>query len=312
MLTALQRPRRLVAGDVVRIVAPSGPIDPGLLEQGVGVFTSWGLTVEVGEHVLDRDTGYLAAADAARITDLVRAWCDPRVAAVICARGGYGVHRILDSIDWTMLAQAREGQAAPVLVGFSDITALHQAVATNLKVVTVHAPMAASRRFLDSETSQHRLRHLLFGVDREAGPVGGEQVRTIVPGRTTGVLVGGNLSTLVAGVGTATSPARLAGGILLIEDVTEDPYRIDRMLTQLLRSGALGEIAGVAGGTWVGCGSPEEVDSVLHDRLAPLGVPVVNGLDFGHGRTNLSVPLSVPGALDSSKGILWWPTPTLR
>ncbi len=297
---------------MVRIIAPSGPVNPDYLQRGVDLLRSWGLEVELGDHVLDRQDGFLAASDAARLADLQRAWCDPRVAAVICARGGYGLQRILDDIDWTQLAQARSGQDAPVLVGCSDVTALHEAVATQLEMVSLHGPMAASRRFLEDEEGQRHLRGVLFGEDSSVGPVTGRQSRTIVGGRATGVIVGGCLSMLVSGLGTRTGRAGLAGGLLVLEDVVEQPYRIDRMLTQLLRAGVLDGVAGVAAGTWIGCGSPEEVDAVLADRLGGLGIPIVCGLDVGHGRPNLAVPLGVQGVLDADRAMLWWQSPALR
>ncbi len=312
MLTALARPRRLQEGDVVRIIAPSGPIDPANLDAGIGLLSSWGLTVEVGEHVLDRHAYYLAGTDAARIADLARAWCDPRVAAVICARGGYGLHRILDWVEWDTLRAAREGEDAPVLVGCSDATTLHEAVGTRLGVVTLHGPMAASSRFLEDDESQGHLHDVLFGLEGSCGPISGMDVRTLRGGRAGGVLCGGNLTCLAAGVGSFTARESLAGGIVVLEDVAEPPYRIDRMLTQLLRAGVLDGIAGVAGGTWVGCGNPEQIDSILVERLGPLGVPILSGLDIGHGKRNFTIPLGATGALDADAGMLWWPSPVLR
>lgn len=315
VLTGLQRPRRLVTGDVVRVIAPCGPISPERLSLGAHLLEEWGLQVEIGEHVLDRSSPYLAGTDTARVADLVRAWCDPRVAAVLCARGGYGVHRIIDKIDWAALNAARPGGDAPILVGFSDVTALHEAVGQQLGVVSLLGPMVASMQFLDDEVTQNHLRAVLFGQEQALGPVTGRQPRLIVPGRASGRLVGGTLTVMAAGVGTATGMGagqhHLDGAILLIEDVAEEPYRIDRMLTQLMRCGALDGLAGVAGGSWTGCGSSEAVDEVLYERLGRLGIPVVNGLDFGHGSRNLTVPLGPVGVLDADHHALWWPTPAL-
>lgn len=313
MRPELQRPRRLRAGDVVRVIAPSGPVDdPDRLTAGVQALSSWGLQVELGEHTLGRHSGYLAGTDTARIADLARAWCDPRVAAVICARGGYGLHRIVDWIDWATLRAARDGEEAPVLVGFSDATVLHEAIATKLEVVSLHGPMPATERFRQDPASREHLRRVLFGLELEAGPVTGAQVRTLTQGRASGVMVGGNLSSLAAGVGTYTAQASLAGAVVLLEDVAEDVQRIDRCLTHLLRAGVLDGIAGVAGGDWIGCGDLDQVDRLLVDRLGHLAVPMVNGLDFGHGFANRTIPLGITGALNADRGALWWSAPALR
>lgn len=297
---------------MVRIVAPGGPIDPNKLDVGAAILKSWGLQVEIGEHAFDQSTNYLAGSDGNRIADLVRAWCDPRVSAVICARGGYGVQRIVDWIDWNELAAARDGADSPVLVGFSDITSLHEAIGTRLGVVSLHGPMPATQRFERDDESQNRLRQLLFGTELELGPITGDAIRTLVPGRASGVLAGGNLTALSTGIGTYTAPNSLAGGIVVLEDVAEPAWRVDRRITHLLRAGVLDGIAGVAGGTWVGCGDPEDIDNVLIDRLSPLGVPIVNGLSIGHGLSNHTVPLGVVGALDCDEGMLWWQAPALR
>jgi muramoyltetrapeptide carboxypeptidase len=311
-LLALQRPRRLEPGDVVRIVAPSGPIDPVRLQAGAQVLETWGLQVEIGEHVLDRGReGYLAGTDSERASDLERAWCDPRVTAVLCARGGYGVQRMLDLVDWSALRAARPGDEAPVLVGFSDITALHEAIGVELGVVSLLGPMAASAFFLDDPDGREHLRATLFEPDK-VPPVTGHFATTLVPGKAEGIVAGGTVSLITAGIGTRSSRHSLAGAILVIEDVDEERYRLDRILTQLRRSGALDGVAGIAGGTWVRCESQEVVDDLLCDRLGDLGVPMVNGLDFGHASPHLTVPLGVRARLDADARTLTALDPPLR
>lgn len=303
MLTELRRPRALVAGDVVRVVAPSGPIDPDRLQTGAHVLESWGLQVEVGEHVLGRARhGYLAGSDAERASDFVRAWCDPSVAAVMCARGGYGVQRMLDLVDWSALRSARHDDPPPALVGYSDVTALHEAVGVELGVASLLGPMVASYRFHEDEVSQRHLRETLFGTD--PGPIAGADVRTLVPGSADGVLVGGTLTLLAASTGGRSSRRSLAGGLLVLEDVDEPTYRLDRALTQLRRTGALDGLTGVVGGIWAECGDPDTIDELLLDRLGGLGVPMVNGVDVGHGVRHLTVPLGVSARLDADGGVL--------
>ncbi len=232
--------------------------------------------------MLDRGReGYLAGGDAERASDLERAWCDPRVAAVLCARGGYGVQRMLDLVDWSALRAARPGEQAPVLVGFSDITALHEAIGVELGVVSLLGPLAASALFLDDLDGREHLRTTLFEPEK-AAPLTGRHATTLVPGTAVGVLAGGTVSLIAAGIGTRSSRHSLAGAILVLEDVDEEGYRLDRILTQLRRSGALDGVAGIAGGTWLRCEGQDVVDDLLLDRLGDLGVPMVNGLDFGH------------------------------
>ncbi|MGA8994403.1 MAG: DUF4031 domain-containing protein, partial [Nocardioidaceae bacterium] len=244
---ALLRPPRLHRGDTVAVVAPSGPVRADRLEAGLAVLRSWGLQVVVGDHVTAGrpHLGYLAADDRARATDLERAWCDPRVAAVFCARGGYGVQRILDLLDWEALAAA----GPSVLVGFSDVTALHQGFASRLGVVTVHGPVVTSLGSGDQASRDH-LRALLL-EPRPGLSLTPDPVRTVVGGSAEGVLLGGNLSLLAAGVGTSAD-RHAAGAVVVLEDVGEEAYRLDRLLTQLLRSGWLDGVRGVAVGELAG------------------------------------------------------------
>src|SRR3954451_23333829 len=142
LLQPLDRPRRLVAGDTVAVVATSGPIVPERLHRGVALLESWGLRVSLGAHVLDRDSTYpfLAGSDADRAADLQLAWCDPSVAAVFVARGGAGAARLIDRLDWPAMKAA----GPKLLVGFSDVTALSEAVAYELGLVCLFGPMPAT------------------------------------------------------------------------------------------------------------------------------------------------------------------------
>lgn len=295
----LLRPRRLVPGDTVAVVAPAGPAPVDRLDAGLAVLRGWGLEVRELPHVRGRDEelDYLAAPDAVRAAELTAAWTAPDVAAVFCARGGYGVQRMVDLLDWPVLAEA----GPKVLVGFSDVTALHQAFASRLGVVTLHGPVVTSLGAGDDASRDH-LRWMLFDPEsvHDLTPMSG---RVRVGGVADGVLVGGNLALLAAEVGTPTArPA--ARGIAVLEDVGEDPYRLDRLLTQLLRSGWFDDVRGVAVGRLTGCGSDEASRRVVKDRLAPLGVPLVTDLPFGHADHNLTLPLGVPARLDGDAGTL--------
>ncbi|WP_084467255.1 S66 peptidase family protein [Actinokineospora inagensis] len=295
------RPPRLRPGSTVAVVAPSGPVDAALLAAGVAELESWGLRVRVGAHVLDRHPTlpYLAGTDADRAADFQRAWCDPAVSAVICARGGYGAQRVLDLLDWHELAAA----APKVFVGSSDATCLHDAIGARLGVVTLFGPMIAGTLF-DAEARAH-LRATLFepeGVSRLTGP----RTATAGHGVARGVTVGGNLSLVVGELGVAGTDANRApdGAIVLLEDVTEAPYRVDRMLTQLLRAGWFTGVSGIALGSWERCGDLAAVSAVVEDLLGGLGLPMVWELGFGHCPGQLTVPLGVDAVLDADDGTL--------
>ncbi|MFI5794245.1 LD-carboxypeptidase [Streptomyces sp. NPDC051677] len=304
----LVRPSRLAAGARVAIVAPSGPVAEERLQAGLDLLRGWDLDPVVAPHVLERHDRlpYLAGADADRAADLQRAWCDPAVDAVLCARGGYGAQRVVDLLDWDAMRAA----GPKVFVGFSDATTLHEAFAVRLGLVTLYGPVAAGVDFIKNARAQDHLRATLFAP---------ETVRTLAstgtalaPGRARGVTMGGCLALLATGHGTPHTHAGARGGLLLIEDVGESPYAVDRALTQLLRTGWLDGVAGIALGSWDRCGPYEKLRPVLADRLGGLGVPVVEELGFGHCEGAVTVPFGVGAALDADAGALTLDAPALR
>ncbi|GAA2841568.1 LD-carboxypeptidase [Kitasatospora paracochleata] len=302
------RPRRLVPGDRVALVAPSGAVERDRLAAGIEILRSWDLDVVVLPHVRDihPEHAYLAGADVHRAADFQQAWLDPTVAAVICVRGGYGVQRMVDLIDWNVLRTA----PPKTLVGFSDITVLHEAVATRLGVATLYGPLAAGFVFTtDGPTADH-LRRTLFEPETTT-VLTSPTAEALIPGRARGILAGGCASLLAAELGTPTARPSFAGTVLLLEDVNEQPYRLDRVLTQLVRSGTLDGVAGIALGSWDGCGPLDKVRQVMVDRLGPLGVPIVWELGFGHSPTSLTVPLGVAAVLDADAGTLTLDAPVL-
>lgn len=284
--------RPLEPGDVIRFVSPSGPAAPDRVARGVTLFESWGLRVELGASVLGRH-GFLGGTDDARLADLNDALAADHVRAVVCTRGGYGVQRIADRV--------RFGRPRPV-VGFSDITALQLAAWRHDRWPAVHGPGGA---WLDERTpasSAASLRRALMTGEpltvRRSDPDG----VVLGAGRAAGTLLGGNLSMLVSSVGTPDQPD-LAGAVLLLEDVGEAAYRVDRMLTHLLRAGALDGVAAVALGQFTDCGGAA-VHEVLRERLAPLGVPVLGGLAIGHGPAQETVVVGAPAVVDIASGTL--------
>ena len=295
----LLRPPHLRPGDLVAVVAPAGPVDPARLDAGVEVLRSWGLRVRVDIAPGDADPvaaphAWLAGSDDDRAARLTAAWTDPEVRAVWAARGGYGTQRLLPLLDWDVLASA----APTLLAGFSDVTALHQAFAARLGVATLHAPGVAGLGG-DEPVGVEASRRLVL----EGGPVTLTGEPDPRGGSAEGVLVGGNVTVLAASAGTGlVHPA--AGGVALLEDVGERPYRLDRALTQLLRSGWFDDVRAVALGDFSDCGEPAEVRAVLDERLGALGVPIVHGLPVGHRRVNQPVLLGVRTRLDAATGTL--------
>lgn len=295
------RPGPLRAGDRVHIVAPAGPVPAQLLDAGIAELTAWGLRVSVAEHVRSTHPTlpYLAGADVDRAADLCQAWCDPDIDAVLCARGGYGCLRMLDLLDWTAMAGARP----KLFAGSSDITALHHAFGTRLGLPTLLSPMPATRTFVEDSIARERFRAQLFAPE-SAPVITSDEAGPVVSGVASGPTFGGNASLLCSLLGAADAVPPPTGSILLLEDVTEEPYRLDRIISQLRRGGWLDSVAGVGLGSWTDCGDPAQVRATLTDLLGDLDVPVAWGLGFGHCPAQATVPLGVPAILDADAGTL--------
>ncbi|MFD3686634.1 LD-carboxypeptidase [Nocardiopsis sp. NPDC058631] len=306
---ALVRPPRLREGGRVRLVAPCSPVPAAQLDAAAEVLRGWGLEVGLAPHVRDRHPRlpYLAGEDATRAADLQEAWCDPDVDAVFCVRGGDGAHRTLDLLDFDAMRRA----APKALIGFSDITALHEAFAVELGVATVHGPVVGTKYFVGDAAAQRELHTTLFHPEHRT-VLTSPGAHALVPGRGRGVTFGGNLSLLNDGLATPHSRLSASGGILILEDVGEDVARLDRMLTHLVRTGWMDGVAGVALGTWTDCPpDPGVIADLMRDRLAPLGVPVLWGLEFGHCAAQLTIPLGVPAVLDTEGASLELAVPGL-
>ncbi|MFD9907006.1 LD-carboxypeptidase [Streptomyces sp. NPDC059063] len=303
----LVRPARLAPGAKVAVVAPSGPVPADRLEAGLDILRGWDLDPVVAPHVLDvhPQFGYLAGADADRARDLERAWCDPSVAAVLCARGGYGAARMADLLDWDAMRAA----GPKVFLGYSDITTLHEAFARRLGLATLHGPMVAAADFLKNARAQEHLRATLFAP--ETVRVIASDGRTLTGGRARGVTLGGCLSLLAADLGAPHARTCARGGLLLLEDTGEEAYRIDRYLTQLARAGWLDGVAAVALGSWEDCDAYEGLRPLFLDRLGGLGVPIVEEFGFGHCDGALTVPFGITGELDADAGTLTLDVPAL-
>jgi muramoyltetrapeptide carboxypeptidase len=300
------RPRRLRPGDTVAVVAPAGPVPEHRLQQGVATLERLGFDVRLGASVLARER-YFAGNDTRRALDLVALWARKDVAAVFCARGGYGTARIVDVLTPAFLRRHPK-----IFCGFSDITTLHAACA-RAGLVSFYGPMVAwdlahgPARAPRSRAGAVKLASATVLMEAEAGVViGSAAAEPLVRGRATGRLAGGCLSLLVATLGTPEE-VDTRGTILVLEDEKEPPYRIDRMLTQLRRAGKFRGVRGIALGDFPECapdaGATYALVDVLRDRLGDLGVPVAWRLPLGHTlQPNATVPLGVRATLDATRG----------
>jgi muramoyltetrapeptide carboxypeptidase len=293
-LPSLRKARAIRPGAVVGIAAPAGPVDPERLEQGEAMLRRLGFEPRHRADIQAR-RGYLAGDDARRAGELMELVRDPQIEAIVCARGGYGCQRILAQLD---AAQVR--RAAKPLVGYSDVTTLLLWQRRCAGLMGIHGPMLERGREATAE-SMHSLQFALTG----AGPVQRLVGRPLAGGWGEGRLVGGSLSLVVASLGTPWE-IDTRGAILLLEERGELPYRIDRMLQQLVAAGKLADVVGVGIGATTDCEDeryPEfGVEALLAEILAPLGVPVLSELPFGHGETNLAWPVGGRAAIDADRG----------
>jgi muramoyltetrapeptide carboxypeptidase len=299
------KPRALRPGDTIGVVSPSSYKAFEALQPGIEKIQRRGYKLVFGEHAFDR-RGYLAGEDRDRAADLNAMFAREDVKAVLCTRGGYGASRILDYLDWdTIRAHPKP------LIGYSDITTLHIAFLRYTDMVVYHAPMIIT---LSRDVSEHAVQNL-FDILEKPEPLGTYDTRegnvqTLVPGIAEGELTGGCLCLVTATCGT---PEQIdaKGKILVIEDVDEAPYAVDRMLTQLKRCGVLDEAAGFVIGEitdWQKhVSDPAEsltIEQVWQDIIVPLGKPAIIGFPFGHVVNPLTLPLGVQARLDATAGTL--------
>ena len=294
----LRRPPRLASGARVALVAPAGPLrGEEDLERAIENTRALGWDPVVGSHALTH-RGYLAGTDAERAADLNGAIVDAEVDAIWCLRGGYGVMRILDAIEYGAL------RARPKpLIGFSDITALHMAVLARAGVATFHGPTARGT------LTEFTRRSLLMALVDGRNPCGlAPAARVLHGGRARGPLIGGNLAVLSALIATPFA-ARVEGAILVLEDVNEPVYRIDRMLQQLRLSGALRRCAGLVFGAFTerGAGDDGAVESLgelLQETADRAGVPCLCDAPVGHIEEQWTLPLGLVAELDADARFL--------
>lgn len=290
---------RLRPGDTVGLIAPASPSDRSRIEKAVKGIMRMGYEVKTGES-LYCERGYLAGGDELRARDINAMFGDEEVKAIFCLRGGYGTIRILDMLDYRLIEENPK-----IFMGFSDITAILNAIYKKTGLISFHGPMGGDfAKGLDSETELYMRKALEYsgGIGEIPGSESG--INVISEGKGSGSLVGGNLSLVVALMGTEYE-IDTRDCILLLEDMGEEPYSVDRMLHQLKLAGKFDAAAGIVLGDWKDC-RPEDPDKslslqeVFFDIFSRLGKPVLSGYKIGHSRTNYTVPIGAAAYLDST------------
>lgn len=296
-------PERLHMGDTVGIIAPASPVNLQELRQGMLFFEKMGLHVKLGKQI-DQVHGYLAGTDEERLADVHAMFADPSVKAIICARGGYGTGRMAAATDYDLIRGNPK-----IFWGYSDITYLHTAIRQATGLITFHGPMVASdiakANFADLSAC---LFDQLFAPTTLCYNENISALQVLVPGEATGELVGGNLSLMVSSLGTPQE-ITTAGKLLLMEDIGEEPYRVDAMLNQLKLAGKLSEVAGIIIGDFALANPKNEKPSlsmqqVFQHYLGALPCPVMSGFKIGHCTPNFSVPLGAKATLSTVQNSL--------
>jgi muramoyltetrapeptide carboxypeptidase len=295
----------LRAGDRAVVVAPCSPFPPAKFERGVQALQGLGLEPAFGEGLFSgypANLPYLAGDDVRRLAELRVALRDPAARLLVLARGGYGLLRLLDgSLPEGPLAVQEVRESGRLLLGYSDATVLHELWA-RAGVPSLHGPMCT--QLGEEQSATERLRALLFG--QQPGPISWQPLEPpgARHGTVEGVLRGGNLAVLSSMVGTPLQP-QFRGCIVLLEDLNEPPYRLDRLVTQLLLSGAFAGALGFVIGDLVGPGEPSlgRAEAVA-ERLSTLNVPIAFGAPFGHAGRNEPVAFGCGHRLDAGAGQL--------
>jgi len=296
------RPLRLKRGDVIGVVSPASTIaDPTKIDRGVRYLETLGYRVKLGKYLL-KTVGYLAGTDEERVEDLHAMFHDRRVKAILCVRGGYGTPRILHLLDYRLITRNPK-----IFVGFSDITALQLAIWRKCRLVTFHGPMLGvdfadqidpftEDLFWRSITSTVRLGSVEFTE--------GFQPNSLFAGTATGRLLGGNLALIVSVLGTAYQP-NFTGSIFFMEDVGEEPYRVDRMLMQLRHARVLTSVRGILAGQFTDCAPKDpsqpslSMEEVFNETAKVVGKPFLANLSFGHVEKKMTLPMGLRVRMDA-------------
>ncbi|MFX4261796.1 S66 peptidase family protein [Pelotomaculum propionicicum] len=297
----IQKPAALAPGSTLGIIAPAGPARDLLpVAEGIKMIEGLGFRVSMASNVLNKNK-YLAGTEPERLDDIHRMFLDPEIDGIICLRGGYGSMKILPDINYRSVRRSRK-----LFVGYSDITALQLAIWKMAGLVTFSGPMLLPD--LGRKPSDYTLSHFYRALTdpRPLGPVPcapGLKKTVLLPGRSSGRLIGGNLTMVTATLGTPYE-IDTRGAILLLEDVDEQPYRVDRMLQQMRLAGKFNHAAGVVFGDFTNCEVEDKDTSftlpeVFEAAVKGLHIPCFHGLSVGHGRHKATIPLGVRAEIDA-------------
>lgn len=302
--TEILKPQKIEKGDTIGIVGLSSPVIKERLAKGIGYLQKQGYPVKLGKHLYD-EYGYLAGKDTDRAADLNQMFLDPEVKAIFCTRGGYGIPRLLELVDYVSIRKNPK-----ILVGYSDVTALQLAIFAKSRMVTFSGPMVAVEmgRGMSLFTETH-FWNMITKTDGGSKLVGqSSSLKALKRGKAEGRLLGGCLSLLCSLLGTPFFPD-FRNAILFIEDVGEEPYRIDRHMTQLKLAGVFNQINGIVLGQFEDC-IPKTMtrsltlEQIIQDLTSDLNIPIVGEFPYGHIEAKYTMPLGVRVFLDGENGFL--------
>ncbi len=304
----MRKPNPLKLGSKVAVIAPSGAENRERVNEAESAIRTLGLEPIMYPSCYER-YGYLAGTDECRANDIHRAFCNDDIEGIIAMRGGYGAIRLLPRLDYDLIHEN-----CKVFVGFSDVTALHIAFNQRAKIVTFHGPVGTSL-ITDTNFTKESLRANIFAASGESSlgtvlinnPIG-HQIQCMVPGIAEGPIAGGNLSLLVATLGSAFE-IDTKGKILFIEEVGEEPYRVDRMLHTLALAGKFKDCIGIILCTFEKCQSkgrePHEtltLNQIFKDAIKPFGKPMIGNFQVGHIQNQITIPMGIKVRLDATRG----------
>ncbi len=304
------KPKQLKPGDTIGLVTPASPIDEERLEKTIKNIEGLGFKLEFNRKRLLAKEGYLAGKDIVRADELNRMFANPEIDGIWCVRGGYGVARLLNMLNYQVIKENPK-----VLIGFSDITALHQAIFKKTGLVCFHGPAGASdftdytqkhiQNVITNVQNTYKIEYANDNLNLEDELY---QPYTIVEGKAQGRLIGGNLTLAASLVGTPYDIS-YDGRLVFLEDIDEKPYRIDRMLTQMLLAGKFNQVKGIILGVFKGC-SPQDVTNswtlreIFEDRFQHLNIPIIYGMSFGHISNQFTLPLGIEAELNTTEKTL--------
>ncbi|MEK3888654.1 S66 peptidase family protein [Bacillus sp. FSL K6-3431] len=296
--------RTLKFGDIIGLTAPAGPVDKEQLAQSILAVQELGFQVIVGSTCYENYGGYLAGPATMRAQELNWMFANPHIAAIFCLRGGYGTLQILHLLDYELITRNPK-----MFVGYSDITALHIALQQRSKLATIHGPMPASDLITANNFTKEFLLQVLLGR-KPFGPINNppeEKIGCLFPGVAQGMLTGGNLSVVVSTLGTPFE-INTCGKILFLEDIGEEPYKIDRMLTQLAHACKFSDAVGIILGTWTDCVTGKasfKKEEIFESIFTPFRKPTILNIRAGHCSPMLTLSFGVKTTIDATNCQLW-------